>query len=247
MKFPNLETFIMGLLVVGPRRNSLELRLSSQHSIDPATLIEYLGFVIGPAGDIAHLYNCVGAKRIDNRRNNMKFDRPNDPNAGRLVESLRYLGYGNYEAISDLVDNSIDADAEQIYVRVQQRETQIQISIADNGTGMDLTTLDQAMRLGSLTSRDLNSDLGKFGMGLVTASLSIAKRCHVITKTADGYLSSAWDVDEIVTKNAFLKHLGDATSEERSQFDSLVGDSKTGTVVILTKCDNLTIEHFLNA
>jgi hypothetical protein len=37
----------------------------------------------------------------------MRYDRPNDPNAGRLIESLRYLGYGNYEAIADIVDNSI--------------------------------------------------------------------------------------------------------------------------------------------
>src|SRR4249920_975412 len=115
----------------------------------------------------------------------MKFDRPNDPNPGRLIESLRYLGYGNYEAIADLVDNSIDADAHIINIHIQQREGQIQILIADNGTGMDLSTLDQAMKLGSLTARDMNSDLGKFGMGLVTASLSIAKRCHVITRAGN--------------------------------------------------------------
>ena len=38
----------------------------------------------------------------------MRYDRPNDPNAARLIESLRYLGYGNYEAVADLVDNAID-------------------------------------------------------------------------------------------------------------------------------------------
>ena len=141
----------------------------------------------------------------------MKFDRPNDPNPGRLVDSLRYLGYGNYEAIADLVDNSIDADANVISVRIQQRETQIQILIADNGAGMDIGTLDEAMKLGSLTVRDMNSDLGKFGMGLVTASLSIARRCHVITRAGKDCFSSAWDVDDIVANNAFRKHLAPAT------------------------------------
>ena len=170
----------------------------------------------------------------------MKFDRPNDPNAGRLIESLRYLGYGNYEAIADLVDNAIDADAKIIRVSVQQRESQVQIAVADNGDGMDASTLDQAMRLGSLTTRDVNSDLGKFGMGLVTASLSIAKRCHVVTKGGDGYFSSAWDVDEITAKNSFCKHLDKATTEERALLDELIGDSSTGTVVLLSKCDNLT-------
>src|SRR5271170_7359722 len=122
----------------------------------------------------------------------MKYDRPNDPNAGRLVESLRYLGYGNYEAIADLLDNSIDADAQHISIRVVQRAGQPLISVADDGTGMTHSILDEAMKLGSLTGRDLNSDLGKFGMGLVTASLSIAKNCHVVTRGSDGCWSSAW-------------------------------------------------------
>lgn len=169
----------------------------------------------------------------------MRYDRPNDPNAGRLVESLRYLGYGNYEAIADLVDNAIDAEARNITIRVQQRNNQPYISIADRGTGMVKDVLDQAMRLGSLTTRDLNSDLGKFGMGLVTASLSIAKRCHVITRTDEGCWSSAWDVDEVVAKNAFLKHLDAAAPEEVRDLDTEIGNGASGTLVILTKCDNL--------
>jgi hypothetical protein len=100
--------------------------------------------------------------------------------------------------------------------------------------------LDQAMRLGSLTSRDLNSDLGKFGMGLVTASLSIAKRCHVITRTEEGCWSSAWDVDEVVARNAFVKHLDAATPEEVQVLESEIGDAPSGTLVALTKCDNLS-------
>jgi sensor histidine kinase regulating citrate/malate metabolism len=116
----------------------------------------------------------------------MKYDCPNDPNPGRLIESLRYLGYGNYEAVADLIDNCIDAEARHVSIRVQQKNNQPQISIADDGNAMTRDVLDQAMRLGSLTSRDLNSDLGKFGMGLVTASLSMAKKCHVVTRTEEG-------------------------------------------------------------
>lgn len=169
----------------------------------------------------------------------MRYDRPNDPNAGRLIESLRHLGYGNYEAVADLVDNAIDAEARHIRLRVHQKNNQPQISIADDGVGMAKDTLDQAMRLGSLTSRDLNSDLGKFGMGLVTASLSIAKKCHVVTRTEEGCWSSAWDVDEVVAKNAFVKHLDVATTDEVALLDAEIGGNATGTMVILTKCDNL--------
>lgn len=170
----------------------------------------------------------------------MRYDQPNDPNAGRLVESLRHLGYGNYEAIADIVDNSIDADAQKVILHIQVKSNQHQITIADDGRGMTKRVLDQAMRLGSLTDRDVNSDLGKFGMGLVTASLSIARKLHVITRAEDGCWSSAWDVDEIVARNAFLKHLDKATAEEEALLSSEIGSSGTGTLVILTKCDNLT-------
>jgi hypothetical protein len=170
----------------------------------------------------------------------MRYDRPNDPNAARLIESLRHLGYGNYEAIADLVDNSIDAEAESVSIKVQQKSGQPLIIISDNGEGMTEAVLDQAMRLGSLTSRDLNSDLGKFGMGLVTASLSLARKCHVITRTSEGTFSSGWDVDEIISQNKFLKHLDKATEEERSVFDEESASAKSGTVVILSKCDNLS-------
>ena len=169
----------------------------------------------------------------------MRYDRPNDPNASRLVESLRHLGYGNYEAIADIVDNSIDAEAPRISIKIQQKSGQPVITVADDGEGMTESILDQAMRLGSLTSRDLNSDLGKFGMGLVTASLSLARRCHVITRTGEGAFSSAWDVDEIISQNRFVKHLDKATDEECAQLREEIGNAKSGTLVVLSKCDNL--------
>jgi Histidine kinase-, DNA gyrase B-, and HSP90-like ATPase len=174
----------------------------------------------------------------------MRYDQPNDPNAGRLVESLRHLGYGNYEAIADIVDNSIDADAQNVAIRIQIKSNQHQITLADDGRGMSKKILDEAMRLGSLTERDVNSDLGKFGMGLVTASLSIAKKLHVISRSDDGCWSSAWDVDEIVARNSFVKHLDKATADEETLLDDEIGKrGSTGTIVILSKCDNLTNKH----
>ena len=170
----------------------------------------------------------------------MRYDRPNDPNPGRLIESLRYLGYGNYEAIADLIDNCIDAEARHISIRVQQKNNQPQISIADDGNGMTRDVLDQAIRLGSLTLRDLNSDLGKFGMGLVTASLSMAKKCHVVTRSEEGCWSSAWDVDEITMQNLFVKHLDAATSDEIDMLNLEIGKDSNGTILLLTKCDNLS-------
>lgn len=167
----------------------------------------------------------------------MLFNTKNEPNAAKLIESLRYLGYNNYSAICDLIDNSIDADAQNIRISISQRKGDYIISIADDGTGMDLATLDEAMKLGSLVDRDVAADLGKFGMGLVTSSLSIAQRTEVVTRFNGEFLTSVTDVEEVRKRNEFCKYLGKASPENISEFKKLVGDS-TGTVVELSNSDN---------
>lgn len=162
----------------------------------------------------------------------------NDPNAAKLIDSLRHLGYDNYSALCDLVDNSIDADAKTIHINLTRSDTDTLISIADDGAGMDAHTLDQALRLGSLTDRNAASDLGKFGMGLVTAALSIAKTTTVLTRSNGKLLKSVTDVGEIKRRNEFCKFLGDATPEDAKRFEKVLKGS-TGTLVELTNCDNL--------
>lgn len=169
----------------------------------------------------------------------VQFNRSNDPNASRLIESLRYLGYDNYVAIADLVDNSIDADAKNIHIKISQDKGSVKISIADDGNGMDEYILDQALRLGSLTQKDPVSDLGRFGMGLVTASLSLARQTKVITKRSDSYLTSVVDIDEVINTNRFCKYLDKASEEEIQALNSAISDSATGTLVVLTKCDGI--------
>ena len=127
------------------------------------------------------------------------FSFDSQPNAGKLINSLRHLGYTNYSAIADLVDNSFDADATFIKIYARQRDNDAEIIIADNGFGMDLAILGQAIRLGSNVDKSEDSDLGKFGMGLCTASLSICKETTVLTRIDGGeFLKAVNDVDEVV-------------------------------------------------
>ena len=101
------------------------------------------------------------------------------PGAKRLIGSLRNLGYECSTAIADLVDNSIAAGASEIHVEIQaqQGDRPPAIVIADNGRGMDREQLYEAMRFGA--SQDYSADdLGKFGLGLKTASLS---QCATLT------------------------------------------------------------------
>lgn len=163
----------------------------------------------------------------------------NTPNAGKLMESLRFLGYNNYSAICDIVDNSFDAEASNVWIEIKQKSSETVIEIADDGSGMHLPTLDQALRLGSITDRNEASDLGKYGMGLVTASLSIARNTRVLTRANGKLLKSVVDLDEMISTNSFEKILCEADTQDSKLFAAFIAAKSTGTLVVLTKCDNI--------
>ena len=98
----------------------------------------------------------------------------NPPNARRTMEALREMGYDSYASILDIIDNSIDAQASIIRIEIAEQRGDVVITIDDDGSGMDEETLSEALRLGSDTERD-PGDLGKFGMGLVTASIGLSR------------------------------------------------------------------------
>ena len=103
------------------------------------------------------------------------------PNAAKLIESLRYLTYTNETAIADIVDNSFDAEADNVIVSIDKNDS---IIIHDDGHGMDKKVMGEAIKLGSDTQKE-QTDLGRFGMGLVTASISMGRRVEVISKMED--------------------------------------------------------------
>jgi len=165
----------------------------------------------------------------------------NQPNAGKLISSLRNTGYDSYTAIEDIIDNSIDAHARDIYVNAEIVQSDFRIMIADNWFWMSREVLDQALRLWSISDKSEVSDLGKFGMGLCTASISMSKRLEVITKQKDWKcLYSCQDLDDIVEKDAFIKILRDANSAEESVLNEITNNSDSGTLIVLTKIDRLS-------
>jgi len=171
---------------------------------------------------------------------NDTFNHDSSPNPAKLIESLRYLGYDNYHALSDIVDNSVDAGAKNIRVIVRSHKGAPEIVVADDGVGMDEEILDQAIRLGSLVEKDASNDLGRFGMGLCTASLSICRQTTVLTRTADGELLKAVnDVDEVKRLNTFVSVFGRASDDDKTLFKEMLSDSPSGTLIVLRKCDNL--------
>lgn len=101
-----------------------------------------------------------------------------------LMESMRSVGYDLRTAIADIIDNSIAANAHHISIRFFNSSEEPYIAIIDDGDGMDYETALHAMKLGSNdpTKERKNEDLGRFGLGLKTASLSQARSLLLITK-----------------------------------------------------------------
>lgn len=105
------------------------------------------------------------------------------PSAKRLVNSLRDLGYQVSEAVADLVDNSIAAGAHRVEIKIHFDGQNSWVRIADDGRGMDGATITEAMRYGAARTYE-DDDLGKFGLGLKTASMSQCRRLTVASRTS---------------------------------------------------------------
>ncbi len=106
------------------------------------------------------------------------------PHAGSMLESLRGLGYVPATAIADLIDNSVAANANQVAIHLEWAGNESWVRIVDDGEGMDDAALEAGMRLGARDPRAERtaSDLGRFGLGLKTASFSQARRLTVASR-----------------------------------------------------------------
>jgi hypothetical protein len=98
-----------------------------------------------------------------------------------MLESLRGLGYTPPTALADLVDNSIAANSGEVAIHLEWAGLESWVRIVDDGDGMDDAALEAGMRLGARDPRAERaaSDLGRFGLGLKTASFSQARRLTV--------------------------------------------------------------------
>ena len=106
-----------------------------------------------------------------------------EPQAASLIQSLRAFGYDLPTAIADLVDNSISAGAKNVWLTFHWRGVQSYFAIADDGRGMAEAALINAMRPGSRNPQEIRdtTDLGRFGLGMKTASFSQCRRLTVST------------------------------------------------------------------
>lgn len=159
------------------------------------------------------------------------------PNAEQLINALRQIGYSFEQAISDILDNCLNAKAKSVIVRIEYDENSIvRILIGDDGHGMTERLLTRAMRFGAHEDASDHS-LGKFGMGMKLASFSHAQTLSVSTRSAGVMSGRRWTV-EGVSRNWTCEAI---TGGELPSLGghSKIGESTSGTTVAWSRIDRL--------
>jgi hypothetical protein len=165
------------------------------------------------------------------------------PSAARLTESLRDIGYDFPAAVADVVDNSIMANASRVDIVIEFDGEDSSVVIADDGGGMTANGLIEALRYGSRRYYSPR-DLGRYGLGLKTASLSQCRSVTVVTcrsgaadrmavRTLDLDLIAEWDEWLVVEPTHDL-----AVTQARERLTD-----GSGTVVIWRKLDRVLPER----
>ncbi len=162
------------------------------------------------------------------------------PSPSSLIESLRDIGYSLETAIADIIDNSITAKANEINIRFSWNQGSPWIAIIDNGLGMSLDELTDAMRFGSknpLFHRD-SDDLGRYGLGMKTASLSQCRHLRVISKQKRNISCCEWDLDMLLEDSDGIWKLGIVNIDElfnnksiESIYQQYMSHIESGTII----------------
>jgi Histidine kinase-, DNA gyrase B-, and HSP90-like ATPase len=153
------------------------------------------------------------------------------------MESLRGTGYSLETALADLIDNSVAAGAKQIDLVLDWNEGDPIIVISDDGSGMNEGSLVAAMRFGCVGPQVYRSasDLGRFGLGLKTASLSQCRRLTVSSRQNGGISVFCWDLDHVRAAGGSWELLEGVP--DGLKFPASLADQACGTIVIWDRVD----------
>lgn len=168
------------------------------------------------------------------------------PKAAPMIESLRGLGYSASSALADIIDNSISAHATKIDIYFCWRGQKSTISILDNGNGMDGQELDVAMRLGEKSPLSIREphDLGRFGLGLKTASFSQCRKLTVASRKNNFTNCLRWDLDVIARSNDDGWHLLEGPADGSEELLQPLEMKVKGTIVLWENLDRIITPGF---
>ena len=162
------------------------------------------------------------------------------PFAPVLMESTRAIGYSMESAVADVIDNSIAAKANNIWI-FYNCVPKPYIAICDDGVGMDNEQITEAMRYGTASPSDerREDDLGRYGLGMKTASLSQCRSLSVVSKQGEELVGRRWDLDHIIdTQKWSLEQLDNSDIDELMHIESLK-QLDYGTIVVWQNLDKI--------
>lgn len=177
-----------------------------------------------------------------------EFDITVRPILSVFLSSFRDIGYSFETALADLVDNSISANAENI--KIFALPSTDMLVIFDDGDGMSDDTLLEAMRLGTQKENRAKNDLGRFGLGLKTASFSQCRKLTVFSKNEKSIAGYSWDLDFLSQKNEWLLQKA-SVHDLKGKLDALSPkiyeeffNAKHASLVVWEKMDRYSREEF---
>lgn len=162
------------------------------------------------------------------------------PPAKSLISGIRSIGYSFATSVADIIDNSITAKATEINIYADPLDEPY-FAILDNGLGMNYEELENAMTFGSDRSDKIDNelDLGRFGLGLKSASLSQCRKMTVISKEKDCVNAMCYDLDVIEKQNDWVLEILNEEEIEKVPCYEQLKKYETGTLVIWQNFDKL--------
>jgi hypothetical protein len=162
------------------------------------------------------------------------------PSAHRLITSLRDMGYDFSAAVADVLDNSIEALASKVEIDVHSEGDNSWVRITDNGVGMKSGQIREALRYGTARKYDARNSLGKFGLGLKTASMSQCQHVTVASRSSSArpeIAAHAWDLSHVMATDRW--EILEVGREEHPELWHEPLREHTGTVVLWRRLDRI--------
>lgn len=173
----------------------------------------------------------------------MSKEKDNIPQADKLMGSMRHMGYSFESAVADVIDNCISASCENVHLLFPtDRLAPLYMGILDDGYGMSNNALFEAMRYGCTSSEEERAvdDLGRFGLGMKSASLS---QCRVLTVVSvyNGMTNAyTWDYNIILKKKKWVVLELTQLEIDALPYIDLLKAQKQGTLVLWSDFDVLS-------
>ncbi len=168
------------------------------------------------------------------------------PRAGAMLEALRGLGYSTAAALADIVDNSVSAGATEVRIDFVWSGAESRVAVLDNGRGMSDAELESAMTLGDKSPLDERdpSDLGRFGMGLKTASFSQCRRLTVAAQKGGVRSCLRWDLDALAKNPDAGWLLFEGAAAGSGQFVDALPSAAPGTLILWETLDRIVTKAY---